>query len=116
VLTRDAIESAIATDPRLAWTLLARLAARVRTLVERVDRLALKSTKARLADLLLKHANDGIVMLGMTQSALAEELGTVREVVVRALRSLRERGVITSAGHGRLRIVDPAALRRAAEE
>jgi GTP-sensing pleiotropic transcriptional regulator CodY len=50
----------------------------------------------------------------MTQSGLAEELGTVREVVVRALRSLREQGVIASAGAGRWRIVNGTALRRLA--
>ena len=111
VLTRDLIEAAIGADPRVAWTLLARLAGRVRTLVERMDRLALKSTMARLAGLLLERADGVIVTLGMTQSALAEELGTVREVVVRELRLMRERGVIAAVGRGRWRILDMAALR-----
>jgi predicted transcriptional regulator len=47
----------------------------------------------------------------MTQTALAEELGTVREVVVRAVRSLCERGIIERVGRGRLRVVDVARLR-----
>jgi CRP-like cAMP-binding protein len=115
VLTRAAIESAIVADPSVAWVLLGRLALRVRGLVERLDRLALQSATARLADLLLGRADaNGLVTLGMTQSALAEELGTVREVVVRALRALRDRGVLASAGPRRLRILDMPALRRAA--
>lgn len=110
VLTHRAIESAIAADPSLAWMLLARLAGRVRTLVDRVDRLALRSATARLAEFLLEHPDTRL-----TQSALAEELGTVREVVVRALRTLRERGVITSVGRGRYRIRDAASLRALAQ-
>jgi CRP/FNR family transcriptional regulator, cyclic AMP receptor protein len=113
ILTRAAIESAIAADPSIAWTLLSRLARRVRTLVDRLDRLALQSTMARLSDFLLDRADaNGLVTLGMTQSALAEELGTVREVVVRALRALRDRGIVSPAGPGRLRILDAHALRQ----
>ena len=64
------------------------------------------------------HATIGgevIISLGMSQSGLAAELGTVREVVVRALRSLRKHGVIANAGRGRIRVVDVAALRRVAD-
>jgi DNA-binding transcriptional regulator LsrR (DeoR family) len=39
--------------------------------------------------------------LGMTQAQLAEELGTVREVVVRGLAQLRRDGIIAAAGRGR---------------
>lgn len=118
VLTRGAIEAAIAADATVAWTLLSRLAGRVRGLVERVDRLALQSTMTRLAGLLLERASqtDGIVALGMTQSALAQELGTVREVVVRSLRTLRDRRVIQSAGPGRIRVLDSKALERIVSE
>jgi CRP/FNR family cyclic AMP-dependent transcriptional regulator len=98
--------------------LLDRLASRVRGLVERVDRLALQSATTRLIGLLLAKVprttigGDAEVSLGMSQEALAAELGTVREVVVRALRSLREGGLIAGAGRGRIHIKDVAALRR----
>jgi CRP/FNR family transcriptional regulator len=122
VLSREAIEAAIGADPAVAWVLLGRLASRVRGLVERVDRLALQSATERLMGLLLAKVprtsigGEVVVSLGMSQAALAAELGTVREVVVRALRSLRERGLIATAGRGRICIVDVAALRRAADE
>lgn len=56
------------------------------------------------------------ISLGMTQSALAEELGTVREVVVRELRLLRREGLIESLGGNRYRILDLARLRARADE
>lgn len=49
----------------------------------------------------------------MTQAAIAEGLGTVREVVVRSLRHLTQAGVISAAGAGRYRVLDEDALRRA---
>jgi hypothetical protein len=42
---------------------------------------------------------------------MAEELGTVREVVVRELRRLCSAGVLTRAGRGRYRVADLPALR-----
>jgi GTP-sensing pleiotropic transcriptional regulator CodY len=50
----------------------------------------------------------------MTQSALAEELGTVREVIVRSLRSLRDIGAIESAGAGKYRVSNIALLQQLA--
>jgi DNA-binding IclR family transcriptional regulator len=51
----------------------------------------------------------------MTQTALAEELGTVREVVVRSLRGLRQLGAIESAGDGKYRISNRPILEQLAE-
>jgi CRP/FNR family transcriptional regulator len=122
ILSRDAIEAAIVADPAVAWVLLDRLASRVRGLVERVDRLALQSATTRLIGLLLAKVprtmigGEAEVGLGMSQEALAAELGTVREVVVRALRSLREAGLIASAGRGRIHIKDVEALRRVMDD
>jgi len=118
VLTRDAIRAAIAAEPQVAFFLLERLAARVRTLVTRLDGLALQSATARLADWLLARPLDRAgrgVSLGMTQGELAEELGTVREVVVRGLRALQRRDAIRSLGGGRFEIVSRETLRAIAE-
>ncbi|MDQ6768678.1 MAG: helix-turn-helix domain-containing protein [Gemmatimonadota bacterium] len=57
----------------------------------------------------------GTFSLGMTQTALAEELGTVREVVVRALRGLRQLGAIESAGDGKYRVSNRSILEQLAE-
>ena len=52
-----------------------------------------------------------MIAIGMTQQQLAEELGTVREVIVRELHALRTAGLVRSLGGGRLEIVDITALR-----
>ncbi len=114
LLTRESIEAAIVVEPAVAWLLLAKLAERVRTLVERVDRLALDNATTRLAGVVLAEAErsaSDVITLGMTQAALAEEIGTVREVTVRALKALREAGLVESAGRGRLRVTNRAGLR-----
>jgi CRP-like cAMP-binding protein len=118
VVGRDAIAAAMRADPNLAWEFLARLAARVRVLVERIDALAARSVSQRLAALLVarraQEGADGAVTLGGTQGEVAEELGTVREVVVRAVRGLCEAGAIEALGRGRYRVRDVERLREMA--
>lgn len=117
-LDRDALGAAVREDPELAFALLGRLAGRVRHLVERLDRVAGRSVPARLAAFLLARAEGrgaAPFTLGRTQAETAEELGTVREVLVRALGRLRREGLVERAGRGGLRIVDEAGLRRLAE-
>lgn len=118
-ISRDAIASAMRADPQLSWRFLARLAARVRTLVERLDGVTARSVPQRLATLLLTRddragTNGTSVTLGRTQQEIAEELGTVREVVVRAIRTLCSSGAIESLGGGRYRIRDAQKLRELA--
>lgn len=118
VLDRRLLARVMQLDPDFAFRLLARLAERVRVLVGRLDRSMGQPVVARVAELLLlrrEREGPGVVSLGTRQADAAEELGTAREVLVRALRQLREAGVIESAGRGRYRIVDERALRRAAE-
>jgi CRP-like cAMP-binding protein len=84
----------------------------VRLLLDRVDGLATAQVSTRLSAYLLdqlSRTRDPIVAI--TQESLAEELGTVREVVMRTLRVLRAAGVIRGAGRGRIEILDPQALR-----
>jgi CRP/FNR family transcriptional regulator, cyclic AMP receptor protein len=112
--SRLALEAATIDDPALAWCFLRQLGARVRLLVERLDAVTVHSVSSRLASFLLEHASSRgfqpVVSPGLTQTQMAEELGTVREMIVRALRTLRKAGVIAPAGRGRVRIVDRRAL------
>ncbi|HEU4630230.1 MAG TPA: Crp/Fnr family transcriptional regulator [Gemmatimonadaceae bacterium] len=117
-LTRDVVRGLVQREPDVALALLARLAARVRHLVERLDERAAHGTRARLAALVLaRHRTTGArsFTLGGSQQEVAEELGTVRELVVRGLRALREAGAIRAAGGGRYVVLDEALLRRLAE-
>ena len=113
VIARESLAAAIRSSPDAAFVLLERMACRVRELVGRVDRLSLRSVSARLAEYLLSRTSAhgrAVIALGMTQQQLAEELGTVREVIVRELHALRNRGVIRAIGGGRYEILDVTAL------
>ncbi len=116
VIARESLAAAIRSSPDAAFVLLERMARRVRELVGRVDRLSLRSVSARLAEYLLSRTSTGraVISLGMTQQQLAEELGTVREVIVRELHALRHRGVIRAIGGGRYEILDAAVLEASA--
>jgi CRP/FNR family transcriptional regulator len=118
VIVREGLHAAIRAHPEVAFVLLARLAGRVRLLVERLDSRTARAPLQRLAALLLlRHeaAAGASFILARTQQAAAEELGTVREVVVRGLRALRDDGVIRAAGGGRYAVVDERALRAIAQ-
>ena len=115
ILSRPTIVAVMREDPELAWLLLKRMAERVGLLVNRLDRLALETARTRLASLLVaasEQARSSTVDLAMTQSALAEELGTVREVVVRALRDFRHAHIIAPVGRGRIQLLNIAELRK----
>ena len=116
VFTPGALRAAIAADPELAFRLLGNLGHRVRTLIERLDALVLLDVRQRLAAHLSRlHAASGeeSVRLPGGQARLAEELGTVREVVVRSLRDLEEAGAIRREGR-RILVVDSTLLDRLA--
>lgn len=117
VIPRAAMAAAIRSSPDAAFVLLERLARRVRELVERLDRASLRPVSARLAEYLVARLDARgrpLIALGMTQQRLAEELGTVREVIVRELHALRRGGVIRTLGGGRYEIIDVPVLRKRA--
>jgi CRP/FNR family transcriptional regulator len=118
VYTPEVIAAAMAADPKVGWAIARALARRVRALVERLDRFAARDITSRLAAVLVERQRSGRgdLTLGQTHQQLAEELGTVREVVVRSLRELRRRGAIASAGRGRYRVTDSRLLAAIAEE
>ena len=107
-LDRDHVHAAIRRNPDIAIALLARLSKRVRTVVDQLDRRTAQGIRERLAQLILQRApRDGAPFtLGATQQEVAEGLGTVRELVVRGLRELREEGIIENAGRGRFVVRD----------
>jgi CRP/FNR family transcriptional regulator, dissimilatory nitrate respiration regulator len=119
IFPKDALRAAIAANPDVAFALLARLALRVRELVGRLDQVSSKSVAARLATYLLRRSEERgsvVVSLGMTQSQLAEELATVREVIVRELRALRTANIIRPSRGGGMEILDCAQLAARAEQ
>ncbi|MEP7001772.1 MAG: Crp/Fnr family transcriptional regulator [bacterium] len=117
IVSRTAVLAAVRASPDFTCALLARLAGRVRLLVERLDRQTGQPTLARLAEHVRTRAASSpgpSFTLGGTQQQVAEEIGTVRELVVRGLRTLRDREVIEARGGGRYVITDGARLQEIA--
>jgi len=118
VLRREAIHEVIRAYPDLSLAILTRLAGRVRMLVNKLERNASQPTVARLAELVLARARECAgepFTLGSSQEKAAEEIGTVRELVVRGLRTLREHGAIDALGGGRYSVKDADLLKRIAD-
>ncbi len=98
--------------PEFAEHLIAKLAARMAYLVNLVTDLSLHTVTTRLARLLLESADaDGRLPRPRwyTQAELAARLGTVPDVVQRALRELENAGLIQVERH-QIQILDRAAL------
>jgi CRP/FNR family transcriptional regulator len=112
-----AIESAalrrLATENSdLALALLGDFAGRLAHLTDLVESLALHTVQERLARFLLDHASPGqqpATKQRWTQQDLALHVGTVRDVVGRALRELNDAGII-QLGRGTIVLLDRDAL------
>lgn len=102
--------------PPLARQVVKDLAGRVMHLVRLVEDLSLRSVEARLARLLLEQAEGGSVQRRRwaTQAEMASRLGTVPDVVNRALRKLAEEGMIHVARH-QIQILDKEGLKTIAQ-
>lgn len=83
--------------------------ARLAELTELVEAVAFRRLDARLAERLLGRG----AKLRITHQQLAAELGTVREIVSRVLKSFEEQGLV-ALGREQIEILDPAGLRRVA--
>ena len=125
VITRSDMRRLAEAHPQLAWALIESIARRARILVGMVEDLALRPVKARLAKLLLAEAaqtaasqdagGDAIDRSQMvTQADMAARLGTVREMIGRALRELSEDGLIAMDRH-QIIILDRVGLVTVAE-
>jgi CRP-like cAMP-binding protein len=98
--------------PHLNETIIASLAARCRELVDKVYNLSFLSVTARLAAFLLSQAEGADEELDRrrwTQEEIAATIGTVREMVGRALRNLEEDGLVRFNRH-RIEVVDREGL------
>ena len=104
-------------DLRVARALLVEVSERARNFVQEISGTAFATIRQRVARQLLDLAStrpfeartNGELAVQVTQQDLAAAAGTVREVVVRALRRLREDGVVRTE-RDRIVILDPALL------
>ena len=104
-------------DLRVARALLVELSERARNFVNEIPRSSFASVRQRVARQLLDLADtdshgggpNGELAVPITQQELADAAGTVREVVVRALRQLRDAGVVRTE-RDRIVLLDPVQL------
>ena len=92
--------------PEFRNEVLGLFAERMADLTSLVDAVAFHKLDRRLAAALLGHGQQ----LSTTHQALADELGTVREIVTRLLRRFEREGWVT-LGREQIQIVNGAALR-----
>ncbi len=113
LLDRSSMHDLLNTHPRLAQHVIRDLAGRLQHLVGLVEDLSLRSVEARLARILVEEAGDAAMSRRKwaTQIEMAGRLGTVPDVLNRALRKLVEEGVIEVSRH-QIRILDLEALRQ----
>ena len=116
-IARDDLQQVALRYPALAWAVIESVARRARYLVGVVEDLGMRSVRGRLANLLLvevQSTSSGSVPRLLTQEEMASRLGTVREVVGRALRALANDGIIAFDRH-RIVILDAVRLAEEAE-
>jgi CRP/FNR family transcriptional regulator, cyclic AMP receptor protein len=117
-MPRDAMRRVVEQHAPLALALLKEFTGRLRHLVNLVDELALHTVQGRLAGLLLEQAEAserGELVPPLTQAEMAARLGTVREMVGRALKTFEVLGLIR-LDRGQITILDRVGLAAQREE
>jgi CRP-like cAMP-binding protein len=111
-------------EPALAVAILKEQSRRYSTMLDLVDQLSLKDAHNRLAKWLDTWINDNhpdagdqemLVVLPYTQSEIAAQIGTVREVVSRGFSRMEKDGILRASGK-RVTVLSRKRLREMADE
>lgn len=105
-------KQAYAEEPALRQFTYDALSCRILSLMAVIEQSASLAIEQRVAALLLSLA-DGEGRVTCSQARLAEHLGSVREVVVRTLRTFREQGLVTTR-RGAVQLEDAHRLKHLA--
>jgi len=117
VIPANEFMALVGQDSGLAMAIIRRLSERVLHYIGLVEDLSLRNVEARLANTLLKHAEicDGQLVvprrLWTTFDEMAIRLGTVRDVLSRALKTLEADSLLKVEKH-QITILDPKGLAR----
>ncbi|HEY4189782.1 MAG TPA: Crp/Fnr family transcriptional regulator [Candidatus Limnocylindrales bacterium] len=113
VLRADAVRTVSDRERAMADALIAELSERAYQFVTELPGASFASVRQRVARHLLDIAADQqqgpLLVAPVSQQAMADAVGSVREVVVRALGDLRRDGLVATGG-GEIRILDPDRL------
>lgn len=106
LLPRDQFDTLLAV-PAFRDFVFRLFAERIAELMQLVEEVAFRKLDQRLANLLLGKGRH----LQITHQQLADELGSVREIVSRLLKGFAEQGLVR-LGREQIEILDPAGLRK----
>lgn len=113
IVPPDLFQRMIAESPAFRHFLFSVLSGRLADLMANVERLAFHRLDRRIAEFLVERADAGHVCVAMTHQRIADEIGSVREMVTRTLGQLAEQGLVELSRAG-VRIADLDGLRRLA--
>jgi CRP/FNR family transcriptional regulator len=110
VLPKPVFDELLATHAPFRQYVFSLFAERLTDLMALVEAVAFHKLDRRLATALLGRGK----VVALTHQQLADELGSVREIVSRVLRGFADQGWVQS-NRGSIEVLDAAALRRVAE-
>jgi CRP-like cAMP-binding protein len=115
LIPRAALRRLLQERPAFAQQIISKMAERMLYLVSLITDLSLRPVTSRLARLLLESAVEDVLERPrwFTQAELAARLGTVPDVIQRALRTLENEGLIAVDRH-QIHILDRPALAKIA--
>lgn len=115
LIPRQALEQVLLAYPRTALQIMENMADRFIDLVTLTADLSLRSVEARLAKYWLEQAKDGLIprYRWSTLTELAAHLGTVPDVLSRAIREFTRAGLV-EVDRQQIRILKPEELARRA--
>jgi CRP/FNR family transcriptional regulator len=115
VIRRETKSELLDKTPALSRAVIRTLSQRMLQLVNLIEDLSLHNVEARLARFLLEHPDQDVLRRRRTtQADLAARVGTVPDVLNRALRVLVEEGLVVVERH-QIRIIDRKGLRAKAK-
>jgi CRP/FNR family transcriptional regulator len=110
VLPKPVFDELLATHAPFRQYVFSLFAERLTELMALVEAVAFHKLDRRLAGALLGHGR----LVAMTHQQLADEVGSVREIVTRVLRSFADHGLVRLS-RGSVEVLDAGGLRRVAE-
>lgn len=110
VLPQPLFDRIFEGSPAFRQYVFALFAERLANLMQLVEEVAFRRLDQRLAALLLRRGP----LVAATHQAIADELGSVREIVSRLLKSFEAQGAVR-LGREQVHVVDPAALQALAQ-
>ncbi|MDQ1242375.1 MAG: family transcriptional regulator, anaerobic regulatory protein [Pseudomonadota bacterium] len=110
VLPKPVFDELLATHAPFRQYVFSLFAERLTELMALVEAVAFHKLDRRLAGALLGHGR----LVAITHQQLADEVGSVREIVTRVLRSFADHGLVRLS-RGSVEVLDAGGLRRVAE-